>query len=128
MAATRDEQDDEPVEPAEDGKESEPKQSARIRRLLSDLLDSGQALRKGSQDLVTGVAQGTKEELVRLISAEFRGFLDKMDAVDLAQEIVSGLVMEVKAEIRFSRAAPGDALKTSVKSDTKLKTAADDED
>ncbi len=75
--------------------------------LISNLLgDSSAAIRRG-QGIVTGVAQGTKEELVRLISAEVRGFLDKMDAVDLVQEIVSGLVIEMKAEVRFRRAEDG---------------------
>ncbi len=70
--------------------------------LLNGLLDSGSAFKRG-QDLVTGIAGGTKEEAVRIIGAEVRGFLDKMDVVDLAQEIVSGLVIDVSAQIRFKR-------------------------
>ena len=65
-------------------------------QLFSSLLGEPTAAFKRGQGLVTGVAQGTKEELVRMISAEVRGFLDKMDAVDLMQEIVSGLVIEMK--------------------------------
>ncbi|HVI00489.1 MAG TPA: hypothetical protein VM869_17350 [Enhygromyxa sp.] len=84
----------------------------RSRRRLGDSListlwgDSSAAFKRG-QGLVTGVAQGTKEELVRMISAEVRGFLDKMDAADLVQEIVSGLVIEMKTEIRFRRSEDG---------------------
>ena len=75
--------------------------------LLGNLLGDSSAAIKRGQGLVTGVAQGTKEELVRMISAEVRGFLDKMDAADLVQEIVSGLVIEMKTEIRFRRADDG---------------------
>jgi hypothetical protein len=95
--------------------------------LLTNLLgDSSAALRRG-QGLVSGVAQGTKEELVRMISAEVRSFLDKMDAADLVQEIVSGLVIEMKTEIRFRRADDGklepqvDSSETKVRSE-KLET------
>ncbi|MFO7567330.1 MAG: hypothetical protein R6X02_32095 [Enhygromyxa sp.] len=75
--------------------------------LISSIWGDSSAAFKRGQGLVTGVAQGTKEELVRLISAEVRGFLDKMDAADLVQEIVSGLVIEMKTEIRFRRSEDG---------------------
>ena len=42
-----------------------------------------------------------------MIAHEVRGFLDKMDAADLVQEIVSGLVIEMKTEIRFRRDEEG---------------------
>jgi hypothetical protein len=74
--------------------------------LFTNLLGDQSAIRRG-QGLVTGVAQGTKEELVRLISAEVRSFLEKMDAADLVQEIISGLVIDVKAEISFRRGEDG---------------------
>lgn len=96
----------------EEAKEKDSDERARTFRrfgdsLLSNLIgDSSAAIRRG-QGLVTGVAQDTKEELVRMISAEVRGFLDKMDAADLVQEIVSGLVIEMKTEIRFRRADDG---------------------
>ena len=32
--------------------------------------------------LVTGVSQATKEELMRIVGAEVRGFLDKMDIAE----------------------------------------------
>lgn len=91
--------------------ESRDERDRSFRRLGDSLIssiwgDSSAAFKRG-QGLVTGVAQGTKEELVRMISAEVRGFLDKMDAADLVQEIVSGLVIEMKTEIRFRRSEDG---------------------
>jgi hypothetical protein len=89
--------------------------------LLTNLLgDSSAAIRRG-QGLVSGVAQGTKEELVRMISAEVRSFLDKMDAADLVQEIVSGLVIEMKTEIRFRRAEDGKLEPQVDSSETKVR-------
>jgi hypothetical protein len=94
-----------------DESESREDRDRSFRRLGDSLIssiwgDSSAAFKRG-QGLVTGVAQGTKEELVRMISAEVRGFLDKMDAADLVQEIVSGLVIEMKTEIRFRRSEDG---------------------
>jgi hypothetical protein len=96
---------------AEERDEPEPDRDRSFRRLGDSLIssiwgDSSAAIKRG-QGLVTGVAQGTKEELVRMISHEVRGFLDKMDAADLVQEIVSGLVIEMKTEIRFRRDESG---------------------
>lgn len=90
---------------------------------LLGLLDSG--ARRG-QDLVTEVAKGSKEELVRVISAEVRGFLDKMDIVDLAQEIVSGLKVEAHVEIKFSRDKDGRVQPEVTKSETKLGSKAEE--
>jgi hypothetical protein len=92
--------------------------------LISTILGDSSAAFKRGQGLVTGVAQGTKEELVRMISAEVRGFLDKMDAADLVQEIVSGLVIEMKTEIRFRRSDDGrlePEIRTSVGPDEERK-------
>lgn len=96
---------------AEERDEHEPDRDRSFRKLGDSLIssiwgDSSAAFKRG-QGLVTGVAQGTKEELVRMISHEVRGFLDKMDAADLMQEIVSGLVIEMKTEIRFRRDETG---------------------
>ncbi len=96
---------------ARDDGEARDERERSFRRLGDSLIssiwgDSSAAIKRG-QGLVTGVAQGTKEELVRMISAEVRGFLDKMDAADLVQEIVSGLVIEMKTEIRFRRSEDG---------------------
>ena len=80
---------------------------------LTGLLDPDGALGKG-KDFVTGVSQATKTELVRMVSAEVRNFLDGMDTVDLMQRVIAGLVIDVKAEIRFS-IDPEGQLKSSVK-------------
>lgn len=80
---------------------------------LAGLLDPEGAIGKG-KELVTGVTQATKNEVVRMVSAEVRQFLDGMDAVELLQRVVAGLVIDVKAEIRFS-IDPEGALKSTVK-------------
>lgn len=82
---------------------------------LAGLLDPEGALGKG-KELVTGVTQATKNELVRMISAEVRQFLDGMDTVDLLQRVIAGLVIDVKAEIRFS-IDPEGQLKSSIKTE-----------
>lgn len=93
--------------------------------MFTEIIDSGQAFRSASQDLVTGVAQGTKEEVMRIVSAEVRGFLDKMDVADLFQEIVSGLVIDVKTEIRFARAEDGKLQPQISGAETKVRTVAE---
>ncbi|HRI08982.1 MAG TPA: hypothetical protein PKW35_14265 [Nannocystaceae bacterium] len=79
--------------------------SSSFRRKLSEgltgLLDPEGALGKG-RDYVAGFAQGTKSEVVRLVASEVRSFLDNMDSVEMLQRVIAGLVVEVKAEIRFS--------------------------
>lgn len=113
MADHEDQDDDsapdasEKPDKGEEREEPERERDRSFRRLGDSLIssiwgDSSAAIKRG-QGLVTGVAQDTKEELVRMISHEVRGFLDKMDAADLVQEIVSGLVIEMKTEIRFRR-------------------------
>ncbi len=74
--------------------------------LLTSLLEGGAAIKRG-QDRVSGVAQGTKEELLRLVGTEVRGFLDKIDVVDMMQKVVSGLVIDVNAQIRIRRDEEG---------------------
>ena len=78
----------------------------RLGEQISGLLDPESAFRRG-QDIVTGVTQATKEELMRIVSAEVRSFLDKIDAVDMLQQVVAGLVVDVNMQVRFSRAADG---------------------
>jgi hypothetical protein len=118
---------------SDDPKEPEGDERARTFRRFSDNLltnligDSSAAIKRG-QGLVTGVAQGTKEELVRMISAEVRGFLDKMDAVELIQEIVSGLVIEMKTEIRFRRAEDGKVEPHVEGSETKVRSERSDDE
>lgn len=100
----------------------------RFKRLLGDLLDSGQAIRRGSTDLVTGVASSTKEEVVRIFSSEVRNFLDKMDVVELAQEIVAGLVIDMRAEVRFSRDDRGNVKATTTRNTTKVRSRGEEPD
>jgi hypothetical protein len=71
------------------------------------------------------VTQATKTEVVRMVSAEVRNFLDGMDTVDLMQRVIAGLVIDVKAEIRFS-VDPQGQLKTSITSkDTEIRSTED---
>lgn len=79
----------------------------RLGEQLTGLLDPEATFRRG-QEVIGGVTRGTKEELVRIFSAEVRNFLDKMDAVDLLQQVVHGLTVDVKMQVRFSRSPDGD--------------------
>ncbi|GEM_PF-3980997 len=89
--------------------------------LLHGLMDSGAAFKRG-QDLVTEIAGGTKEEFLRLAGAELRTFLDKMDVVDLAREIASGLVLDVTASVRIRRDETG-KLRPEVDGETQFRSA-----
>jgi hypothetical protein len=82
---------------------------------LAGLLDPDGAIGKG-KDLVTGVTSATKNEVVRMISAEVRQFLDGMDTVELLQQVIAGLVIDVKAEVRFS-IDPEGQLKPAIKAE-----------
>ncbi len=68
---------------------------------LAGLLDPEGALGK-SRGYVTELASGTKSEIVRMVSAEVRSFLDGMDTVDLMQQVIAGLVIDVEARVKFS--------------------------
>ncbi len=114
------------------GSSSDDEKRTRFGRLgeqLTGLLDPEAALRKG-QDLVTGITQASKEELMRIVSSEMRSFLDKMDAVDLLQQVIAGLTVDVHMQIKFSRDASGVAQPKITKQDTQIRTRdrEDDED
>lgn len=118
-------EDDDPPPPREDRLFG----SSGFRRKLSEgltgLLDPDGALGKG-KDFVTGVSQATKTEVVRMVSAEVRNFLDGMDTVELMQSVIAGLVIDVKAEIRFS-IDPNGQLKTSMSTkDSEVRNASDE--
>lgn len=118
----RDPEDDDDLPPREDRLGFT---SASFRRKLGEglagLLDPDGALGKG-KELVSGVTAATKNEVVRMVSAEVRQFLDGMDTVDLMQRVIAGLVIDVKAEIRFS-IDPEGQLKSTVKTkDSAIKT------
>lgn len=89
---------------------------------LAGLLDPDGAIGKG-KEIVTGVTQATKNEVVRMVSAEVRQFLDGMDTVELMQRVIAGLVIDVKAEIRFS-IDPEGQLKPAIKAEKAAPRAA----
>jgi hypothetical protein len=115
----RDDSGDDPPPPGE-----EARQSTRFQRLgeqLTGLLDPEAALRRGA-GIVTGVSQATKEELMRIVGAEVRRFLDNMNITDLAQHIIAGLVLDVNMQIRFSRQADGTTQPEVTKADADVRT------
>ena len=69
---------------------------------ITGLFDPEAAIRRG-QEMVTGVTQATKDEVVRIVGAEVHNFLDKMDVAELAQEIIAGLVVDINVQVRFSK-------------------------
>jgi hypothetical protein len=91
---------------------------------ISGLLDPDSALRRG-QGIVTGVTQATKEELMRIVGAEVRGFLDKMDFADLAQQIIAGLVVDVHMTVKFSRDESGQTQPTVTKAEADVRSEDD---
>jgi len=99
-----DETQDDPEQDQEEGKE--PNRFQRFGEQLTGFLDPEAAFRRGS-GLVTGVTQATKEEFVRIVSAEMRNFLDGMDASDLLQKAIAGLVIDVNMQVKFSRDSDG---------------------
>jgi hypothetical protein len=110
--------------PADDDEEPAkgPEQRRRFQRLgeqLTGLLDPESAFRRG-QGIVTGVTQATKEELMRIVSSEVRSFLDKMDAIDLLQQVIAGLTVDVQMQIKFSRAEDGMAQPRITRNETKI--------
>jgi hypothetical protein len=107
LPAMADEPGDDP-ESEEDIPREKGGRFARLGEQLTGLLDPESAFRRGS-GFVTGVSQATKEELVRIVSGEMRNFLDKMDAADLIQQVIAGLVIDVNMQVRFSREGDGPA-------------------
>lgn len=102
----------------------------RFQRLLGEqlagLLDPESALRRG-QDLVSGVTQATKDEAMRIVGAEVRNFLDKMDIADLAQKIVEGLQVDVQMTVKFSRDKDGKTQSNLTRSEASVSTHKDGE-
>lgn len=112
-------------EPDDDGPgdEGHREKGSRFQRLgeqLTGLLDPEAAFRRGS-GLVTGITQTTKDELVRIFSAEVKNFLDKMDAADLLQQVIAGLQIDVSMQVRFSRQADGAVQPEITRQDTKVR-------
>ena len=114
---------DESGDGAEPGEEVPRDQRRRFQRLgeqLTGLLDPEAAFRRGS-GIVTGVTQATKEELIRIVSAEMRNFLDGMDAADLLQQVIAGLVIDVNMQVRFSRQGDGPAQPEITRNEAKIR-------
>lgn len=109
---------DEPPKPEEERR----RRFQRLGEQLTGLLDPESALRRG-QGLVTGVSRATKEELMRIVGAEVRSFLDKMDIADLAQQIVAGLEIDVHMQIKLSRSSDGQTRTELTKSDAEIRSA-----
>lgn len=120
---------DEPQD--ETGSEDEPREKRRFHRLgelgeqLTGLLDPEAAFRRGS-GLVTGVTQATKDEVIRIVSAEVRNFLDKMDAADLVQQVIAGLVIDVNMQVKFSREGDGPAQPEITRNEAKIRVDGDE--
>ncbi|TPV92710.1 MAG: hypothetical protein B7733_24590 [Myxococcales bacterium FL481] len=111
------------------GRESDRLDSS-FRRLFADglsgLLDSGGAIRRG-HEAVSELASGTKDEVVRRVSSELRGFLDRLDVTDLAQQVLEGMTLEVTTQVRFRRSEEGQlAPKLEGQPDVKLRHEADE--
>lgn len=102
-------------------------QRRRFQRLgdqLSGLLDPESAFRRG-QGLVTGVTQATKDEVVRIVSAETRNFLDGMDVADLLQQVIAGLTIDINMQVKFSRTDDGLAQPEITRQEAKIRRESD---
>lgn len=108
-------------DPPDADKGAERNRFQRLGEQISGLLDPESALRRG-QGIVTGVTQATKEELMRIVGAEVRGFLDKMDIADLAQQIIAGLVVDVHMTVKFSRDENGQTQPTITKAEADVRS------
>ena len=117
--------EEEEPDPIEAERSAERNRFQRLGDQLSGLLDPESALRRG-QGLVTGVTQATKEELMRIVGAEVRGFLDKMDIADLAQQIIAGLVVDVNMTVKFSMDESGKAQPTITRSEADVRSEGED--
>ena len=91
----------------------------RLGEQLSGLLDPEGRLRRG-QEVLGGMTAATKDEFVRIVGAEVRNFLEKMDAVDLAQQVVHGLTVDVNMQIKFSRSDAGGVKSEVTRSDAHI--------
>ena len=125
-----DELDDLLDEDPDEGREERGRRRGRGARTLIEgiaagILDPDGPLRRGGE-VIGGVTRGTKEELVRIVSAEVRNFLDKMDAVDLLQQVVHGLTVDVNIQVKFSREEGGRTAAKVTRSDARVGSAEDD--
>ncbi|PID39863.1 MAG: hypothetical protein CSA65_01265 [Proteobacteria bacterium] len=79
-----------------------------VRRLANEF-----SLPKDVATYLISQAQGTKDELFRIVAAELRGFLESLNLTDELQRLLTTLSFEIKTEVRF---IPNDQkLKPSIK-------------
>jgi hypothetical protein len=64
----------------------------------------------------------SKEDVVRIATGEIRDWLDRLELDTELRKALSGMVLEVKAEIRF-RPSEGEALTAEAKSDLHVRKA-----
>ncbi len=69
-----------------------------IRQLLPDL-----SLPKEVVKYVMKSTDKARTEIVRIVGAEFKEFLDKINVTDEILKVLSSISLEVKGEIRFKR-------------------------
>lgn len=82
-------------------------------------------LPKELMQMVLAQAQTTRTEVVAVLAREMRGFLASMDAQALMQRALSGLVLEITAEVRFKLDEEGDLVpQVKVNSKPRSKTRA----
>ena len=62
----------------------------------------------------------TKEEALRIVTSEIRGFLDKLDVADLTQQMLEGLVVDIHTKIKFERSGDGTLRPEVGESDTTI--------
>lgn len=79
-----------------------------VRRLANEF-----SLPKDVATYLISQAQGTKDELFRIVAAELRGFLESLNLTEELQRLLTTLSFEIKTEVRF---IPNDQkLKPSIK-------------
>jgi hypothetical protein len=83
-----------------------------IRKLASDL-----KLPKDVANYLIQQAASSKDELLRVVSKELRGFLESVNISGEMQKLLTSLSFEIKTEIRF---IPNDEAIGGVKSDIKV--------
>ena len=67
-----------------------------IRRIANEF-----SLPKDVANYLITQAQGTKDELFRIVASELRGFLESLNLNEELQRLLTSLSFEIKTEIRF---------------------------
>jgi hypothetical protein len=106
---------DSPDEPAPDSPAGSEARDRERDRGLSDFVR--RAVAAGFE-----AAGRSKEDIVRIATGEIRDWLDRLELDTELRKALSGMVLEVKAEIRF-RPSEGEALTAEAKSDLHVRKA-----